>query len=221
MKTIYSWGDSHVCMFDEKYRTTPKPEGEVKVVFAERSHHYVYTAYDIESHDEFIREHLASIGLQEHDEMWFMFGEIDVRFHLFYHHQKLQVPLDEMIDTVVTKYITYVKKLRDELGYDIHVVSIVPPQPVPGPYPYDPTYQIKDWIRGNGNSLEHRIYITKELNRKYEIECEKNGIPFRNIYPYLVNPETECNIPEMTRDGMHYNYLGDFLIELFNLDEGL
>jgi len=33
------------------------------------------------------------------------------------------------------------------------------------------------------------------------------------------SPITRCNIPEMTRDGMHYYYIGDLIIEKLGLEE--
>jgi len=219
MKIIYTWGDSHVSMFDETYRAlgAPKPDGEPKVIFIGRSNSRVYTAYAIDTHDDEIQEVLSSIDFKENDEMWFMFGEIDVRFHIFYHHQKLGVPLDSMIESVAERYVVYVGKLRKQ-GFNIHILSVVPTQPVPGPYLRDPTYNIKDWIRDGGNNLEDRIYITENFNRILEVKCRENDVPFRNIYHYLVHPTTRCNIPEMTRDGMHYKYIGDFIIDELHLD---
>uniref|UniRef100_A0A6M3L500 Putative structural protein n=1 Tax=viral metagenome TaxID=1070528 RepID=A0A6M3L500_9ZZZZ len=229
MKTIYTWGDSHVSMFDETYRDeswAPKPEGERKVVFHERSHCAVYTAYNIENRLDELRSHLSKIDYKEQDEIWFMFGEIDVRFHIFYHHQRLKMPLDKMIDLVTKKYTTSVNLLRQE-GYNAFIVSVVPPQRSPGPHLYDPVYATKEldgsnaYIRGEGNTLKDRIYITEEFNRQVEIKCKELSIGFRNIHPLIVDPETRCNILWMTRDGMHYNYLGDILIKAFHLDEGV
>lgn len=168
-------------------------------------------------YDSEIKRVLASIDFKLKDEMWFVLGEIDVRFHIYYQHQKQEITLDESIEKVADIYVDYTKNLND-LGYNIHIVSVVPPQPNYTSFMYDPSYQIKDFIKDGGNDAKDRIYITKKLNERIRAKCEESGVGFRNIYPYIVDPVTECNIPEMTRDGMHYYYIGDLVIEKLGLE---
>jgi hypothetical protein len=219
MKIIYTFGDSHSCMFAEVYRQPGSiaVEGQ-KVIFADRSCGVPMTAYSFNRYDSEIRRVLASIDFKSEDEMWFILGEIDIRFHIFYHHQRLNIPLDESIERVAHIYVQYVKKLIQD-GYPIHIVSVVPPQPNPSPYFHDPSYQIPNPIRGEGITVEDRVYMTKKLNDLLEAKCLEEGIVFRNIYPYLVDPETGCNNPSMTRDEMHYYYVGDLVIEKLGLGE--
>jgi len=220
MKTIYAFGDSHTCMFSEVYRKpgTSKPDVIPKVVFVDKSCGAPMTAYSLDQYDDQIKKVLSSINFELEDELWFVLGEIDVRFHVFYHHQRLEITLDESIENVVNKYITYTKTIKD-LGYNTHIVSVVPPQPNPSPHFYDPSYQILNPIRGEGITVEDRVYITRKLNELLEQKSLKNEIGFVNVYPYLVDPVTGCNIPEMTKDGMHYYYIGDMLIDKFHLGD--
>uniref|UniRef100_A0A6M3K6S7 Putative GDSL-like lipase/acylhydrolase n=1 Tax=viral metagenome TaxID=1070528 RepID=A0A6M3K6S7_9ZZZZ len=217
MKIIYIFGDSHSGMFRIEHSAKNYVPKQSMVKFIDRSSG-VPTAYSIERHDEAVRKVLESIDWQPKDEMWFIFGEIDVRFHIFYHHQQLNISLDRSIMSVVRNYISYVKKLRTE-GYNIHIVSTVPPQPNPSPFHWDPTYETLNPIRGAGITVEDRVYITRKLNDELKKACDENGIPFRDVYPYIVDPVTGCNIPEMTRDSMHYNYIGDIVIEKLRLEE--
>jgi len=227
MKTIYVFGDSHSSMFNVSHRKVPV-EGDADFFkvskeavehegfegfngFVDRSSG-VPLAYSLDKHHEVIMKELESIPFTAEDEMWFIFGEIDVRFHIFYWHQKLEITLDESVDRVVDKYILYVNKLRN-LGYNIHIVSVVPPQPNPSPFFNDPTLEIKNPVRGAGITVEDRVYMTNRLNKNLKIECNKNDIPFRDVHTFIVDCVTGCNIPEWTRDKMHYYYIGDLIIE--------
>jgi hypothetical protein len=220
MKTIYTFGDSHTGMFCEAYRKpgTFAPTSDPKVVFIDCSSGVPMTAYSFSRYDAEIRKVLASIEFKPQDEMWFILGEIDVRFHIYYHHQRLNISLDESIERVASIYVNYVKGLN-ELGYNIRIVSVVPPQPNFTCYLYDPSYQIKESIKEGGNSAEDRIYITKRVNERIKAKCLESGVGFIDIYEYLVDPETGCNIPSMTRDGMHYYYIGDIVIEKLGLGD--
>lgn len=229
--TIYVFGDSHSSMFNvmhkqesvpgpEKFKVSPEAvEHEGFEGFLDRSSG-VPLAYSLEKHHDVIMKELESIPFKDGDEMWFIFGEIDVRFHIFYWHQKLEISLDESINNVVVRYIAYVKKLR-ELGYNIHIVSVVPPQSNPSAFHNDPTYEILNPIRGEGITVEDRVYMTEKLNFELNKACVDNGIPFRDVHQFIVDPITRCNISEMTRDGMHYYYIGDLVIEKFGLEEKL
>lgn len=224
---IYVFGDSHSSMFNVTHRQemVSKPN-EFEVLpeaveyegfegFLDMSSG-VPLAYSLKKHHDVIIKVLESIPFKAGDEMWFVFGEIDVRFHIFYWHQELDISLDESINNVVVNYISYVKELR-EAGYNIHIVSVVPPQPNPSPFHNDPTYEVLNPIRGEGITVADRVYMTEKLNLELSKVCAENNIPFRDIHQFIVDPITRCNIPEMTRDGMHYYYIGDLVAEKFNL----
>jgi hypothetical protein len=77
-------------------------------------------------------------------------------------------------------------------------------------------------VRGNGITLEDRIYMTEELNKRLQAKCLALGIGFVDLYPYLVDPETKCIRIEITKDrGMHCYYIGDLVIDWFHLDNGV
>lgn len=228
--TLYVFGDSHSSMFNVTHRRDQALSVPEKFKVSLQAVHHegfegfvdrssgVPLAYSLNKHHDVIMKELESIPFKDGDEMWFVFGEIDVRFHIFYWHQELNITLDKSIDNVVVRYIDYVKKLRN-MGYNIHIVSVVPPQPNPNPFHNDPTYEIPNPVRGVGITVEDRVYMTKKLNLELTKACEENNIPFRDIYSLLANLETGCNVPEMTRDGMHYYYIGDLVIEKFGLEE--
>lgn len=110
---------------------------------------------------------LQKLGVQENDTAIFVFGEIDVRCHIGKQHDLQQRGLDEIINTLVTKYIATIKD-NCALYKKINCVvfAIVPPT-VPNRTSAEfPTY----------GSLRGRIAITKKLNRTLSEMALQNGI---------------------------------------------
>jgi hypothetical protein len=170
-------------------------------------------------HDTTIKDVLSSIGFGPNDEMWFVFGEIDVRFHIFYEHQVRSISLSQSIEDTATRYTNYVKSLVD-LGYMIRIVSVPPTQFNKIPHQNDPLRHLTmlNPVRGNGLTLECRIYITKKLNDLIQEKCDAFGIGFVNVYDYLVDPYTGCMKKHLCKDeGMHGYYMGDWVIEKYGL----
>jgi hypothetical protein len=219
MKTIYTFGDSHTGMF---HVTNERPGFvapiDPKVVFVDKSC-TPHTAYNLSEHDSVIKGVLSSIEFKPGDEMWFVFGEIDVRFHVFYEHQERNILLDQSILNTSTRYINYVKTLTD-LGYPISIVSIVPPQRCLVPHRYDPLHHLTmlNPVRGKGITNADRIYMTETLNSQIKYKCSSLGIGFVDIYPFLVDHDG-CIKADMTFDnGMHSYYIGDLVIDKYNLE---
>jgi len=194
------------------------PPTDPKVIFIDKSW-VASTAYSLQEQDAAIRELLSSLDFKPGDEMWFVFGEIDVRFQVYYQHQQLGIPLDQSIEDMTTRYTNYVKTLVD-LGYPIKIVSITPTQfkGVPDSNGLSQCLHLLNPMRGEGITLEHRIYMTEELNKRLWRKCFKLGIGFIDLYPYLVDPDTGCIRMDLTKDnGMHCYYIGDWVIENFDL----
>jgi len=219
MKTIYVFSNSHGMMFDPQYQ---RAEGQESIIHSEvrfvNPISGVATCYSIRDHDENMKKQLSLIEFGERDVLWMSFGEIDVRFHIFYYHEKDKITVDESIDRVVDVYFSYIRELKN-LGVPICVTCCVPPQPNDSPFHNDPSYQIKDYIRGDGLDVAGRVYITERLNLRFKEECEKSGIPYIDFYELIVDQETRCVKMEWSKDGMHYLYIGDVLIEGLKLYE--
>jgi hypothetical protein len=162
------------------------------------------TAYGLASHNDFL---LPGFELVKGRKIWFGYGEIDCRFQIFNQHVKNGTPLDIEIDKVVFKYLDYVTSFIGQ-GYDISIVSVVPAQREPfhgiDPRSNDP---------GNGGTHIQRRYITEMVNSKLRLECFRRGIPYIDIYHYLVDPLDGFNREDMVTDGMHYGYIGHILQE--------
>jgi hypothetical protein len=162
------------------------------------------TAYGLLTHNDFLLPILERVKGKK---IWFGYGEIDCRFQIFDQHTKNGTPLDIEIDKVVFRYLDYVTSLI-ERGYDISIVSVVPAQreAFHGGDPLSDT-------SGNGGTHIERRYITEMLNIKLRRECFRRGIPYIDIYHYLVDPLDGFNREDMVTDGMHYGYIGHILQE--------
>lgn len=219
MRTIYTFGDSHTCLFDKtKVRLGCDVQENPKVRFVDKSA-ILSTAYNLIEHDSTVKEILASIPFNFNDEMWFVFGEIDIRFNVFYQHQELKITLEKSIELLAAKYTKYVRTLTD-LGYPVKIVSVIPTQRNPVPHRYDPLKNLSmlNPMRGNGITIADRVYITECLNSKIRYKCSKLGIGFIDVYPLLVDTDG-CIDPSKTFDnGMHGYYIGDLVIDRFNLE---
>jgi hypothetical protein len=227
-RIIYVIGDSHQQSFDKRWyhdadfvlRTKDVVYGPDDVIFKIipfGSH----PAYVVPDNDNSI--HVALEQTDKGKEIWFMFGEIDTRYHIFHQHKTKGIRLDEAIDLTIIRYLGYISGIRG-LGYNIIVVSA------------DPAIRAElidtesTMIRHNDATDQDRIYITEAFNSKLKLECSYHGIPFVDIYYWLVDPRDNQSrkdllnlhyIPEKARagilEGMHYKYLGDLVIEKLNL----
>jgi len=190
---IYVMGDSHVTMLAN--------EGVFELLCSES-----FTAFSLHEKDKKIRESL--IGIDKEAIILFVYGEIDCRYRIFYCSSSKKIGLDLIIDNTVQSYLDYVDILRKEQN-NVWVLSVVPTQKYGGPTRGDPVFTLPN---GDGGGDEDRRYITEVLNSKLKYECFKRNIPFIDIYCGLVGKDG-FNRKEKTRDGMHYKYVGDIVLE--------
>lgn len=165
------------------------------------------TAYSLCDKNSVILETLQRNKVDKNDIILSIFGEIDARYRIFYQHYKHGHKINDIIDNIICRYLTYISSLREL--YNIWVMTIVPTQRYGGHTQGDPSLEIKD--RGLGGDDNDRKYITEYFNEKLKVESEILGIPVIDIYEHLV-AEDGFNRPEIMFDTMHYNYVGDVVL---------
>lgn len=190
---ICIFSDSHSCMF-------VSDDGLFEVKAAQS-----FTAYGLPTHADVLLPRLKSVKGRK---IWFGYGEIDCRFQIFNQHINNGTPLDIEIDKVVYRYLDYVSLLIEQ-GYDISIVSVVPAQREA----FHGSDPLSD-NSGNGGTHIERRYITEMLNSKLRLVCFRRGIPYIDIYHYLVDPLDGFNRADMMKDSMHYAYIGHLLKEV-------
>jgi hypothetical protein len=127
---------------------------------------------------------LRAMNIQEGQAVVFAFGEIDVRCHIGKQRDQGSRNLDEIIETLATKYIHAILKNRDLYNHITCIVYSVTP-PIDGiinpAYPYY-------------GSLEDRIHITQKLNARLARLCQQVGIEFLDVYEDYATTEGSLNV---------------------------
>lgn len=127
--------------------------------------------------------HLPSHTVKEGDVAIFVFGEIDVRCHIGKQRDLSHRSLEEIIDTLVMRYLETIK-LNRQLYQDLTciVYSIVPPTDLN----FNPEFPFY-------GSLEERVIITKQMNKRLSDWCHFYNISFLDIYDDYANDDGSLN----------------------------
>lgn len=170
------------------------------------------TAYKVKDHDDRVRRVIAPL---KNKHLIFSFGEVDVRIHLRYQHEKSGRPLTTLLEETARRYISYVSLLRRQ-GYDIHVFNVVPTGDYHGP-------QFEAWRRGLvypfKTGFAERQSYTLQLNECYRRHCQKLQVPFIDIYRHLIDARGRRK-KELIYDFSHLNAkTADILLEHYRFEK--
>lgn len=145
---------------------------------------------------------IVHYGVQEGDVVVFIFGEIDVRVHIGRQCEDKGRDLDEIVDTLTSRYIHTLVQNKNLYNNIIFVLaSVIPPAPnrVSDTREY-PVY----------GEVQDRVLIAKKLNANLKALAFKNGFLFLDIYS-LYADEDGILRAELSDGhvhiGMQYNYL--------------
>ena len=151
---IHVFGDSHTKVFESFPNTV--------------IHKLVdYTMYII-GRDQLDAIDFESIETSPDDILIFVFGEIDVRFHIVKQRDIKKRDLNEIIKTLVIRYIESILLYRTKLKKPCIIYSVTP-QAVT-----EPLVSV--------GSLEDRVQITNLLNAELKSQCIQFHIPYLDVY---------------------------------------
>ncbi|NOX32249.1 MAG: hypothetical protein GXP56_00720 [Deltaproteobacteria bacterium] len=155
------------------------------------------TAYKLKDHDKKVRKIITPI---KDKHIIFVFGEVDVRIHIKYQHRQSGIPVKTLVENTAKRYTGYIAQLRNE-GFDIHVFNVVPTGDFAGK-------QFESWEKKlkypfDNNFKERQLY-TLMLNSELNLCCQMRGIPFIDIYQYLVDARG-ARKKELVYDFAHIN----------------
>lgn len=145
--------------------------------------HYLgaVTAYNLvnENSSSGGREKLFKVinSLKKEETVLLVFGEIDVRIHIYNQYMKKKVSIEKLINNVIRNYSQVIEEIKEK-NFKVGVYNIVPPGPQGNIYNYP--YYAK-W------SL--RLKITQMMNEQLKNFCRKNGIFFVDIFDQVVNSQ--------------------------------
>lgn len=122
---------------------------------------------------------LRNLGVLEGQAVVFSFGEIDARCHIGKQCDLNNRNLDEVIDTLATKYIQTILQNRQlYTRLTCIVYSVTPPTNIA----YNPQFPYY-------GTLAERVMISRKLNMKLAILCQQFGLSFLNVYNEYANPD--------------------------------
>lgn len=116
---------------------------------------------------------IKEFGVEENEVVVFVFGCVDVYYHIATQRDDKNRELNEILDSLVDNYVRCIVKNRAQ--YDQQptciIVSVLPPHnEIPG-------------------SLEDKVDITIRLNEKLRQSCSKCGIEYLDIYHYYATEQ--------------------------------
>lgn len=165
--------------------------------------HYLgaVTAYNLvnENSSSGGREKLFKVinSLKKRDIVMLVFGEIDVRIHVYNQYMKNKISIKKLINNIIRNYGNVIEEIK-ERNFKVGVYNIVPPGPQGNIYNY-PYYA--EW--------KIRLKITQMMNKQLKNFCIKNGIFFVDIFDQVINSDmiSEKNFRkgEYIFDDVHLN----------------
>jgi len=137
--------------------------------------------------DSILRDYKVS---KTDDRILFCYGEIDTRVHIGKQEEIRQVSNETIIEELVDRYIKFLLIYVDK-GYQVMAWGVPP--------------------SGHGNHHAHPKYcgvternnLSRKINKVLSEACNKNGIPFINIWHEIVDSE---NYSDYFQDPIHLKY---------------
>src|SRR5579859_1799316 len=143
---------------------------------------------------------IGSYGVNDHEIVLFVFGEIDVRAHIVKQRDEKGRDLEEILTSLVTNYINVINANRRNYPHITCVVMEIMP----------PTNQCFNPNIPFFGELSDRAAIAKKLNSKLKDACAQNNILFLPTHEIYAAPDGTL-IPELSDGCVHtqhrYNYL--------------
>lgn len=144
------------------------------------------------------RLNLKNFNVLEGETAVFVFGEIDIRWHVIKQQKKKNRSLQNILQTLVQNYIDVINQNRAQYKrINCVIVSIVPPRfeatkDLEANRSQPPTY----------GSLKERINATKQLNSMLNKACALNNIKFLDIYNIYSKDDGSLN-PALSDNDVH------------------
>lgn len=148
---------------------------------------------------------------QAGDTVVFVFGEIDVRCHIGKQRDEKRRSLDEVINTLVAKYMrTIAENVKHCLGINVVVTGATPP--------HDPAPELVSLPMYG--TLQDRIKVNNALCEALAAACKEYGYYFLDIRPHFSNPNGSLKC-ELSDGNVHVGLKHNRIIkeELFKLIE--
>ncbi len=118
--------------------------------------------------EEFPKGFLEKQGVKNGDSVIFVFGEIDIRSHI-YKYVNEENNLTQVIEKLIDQYLKKIIELTEETMPNISIMGVIPPMD-------GPNYKSEEYpIQG---SLSQRVEATRLINQLLAVRCKKRGIGY-------------------------------------------
>jgi hypothetical protein len=151
------------------------------------------TAFQAEKHLTTIYTIIEQIGFdQANDTCLFVFGEVDIRAHVFAQAEKQSKPIFDIVQDVVRHYFNAIKDAKDR-GFKVAVFGCLAgfklkPGAVQPPWPFV------------GSCVE-RNEATKMFNDLIQDNCSCEDIPFISVFEEMLLPNGETKVCYLDTNG--------------------
>jgi len=189
---VYVIGDSHSCFFYGS-DLNPIPYPGFKVYYIGSA-----LAYNLIERDTTTRgsEQIFNIlnnKISAGSKVLLVFGEIDCRYQIFKAAEKQNVPVKQVMEECVRRYVSFAKEIKAR-GYDVMVWGVVASQP--------DTIDINPLHCRLGTCAERNI-LTRQFNDRLEYLLAEESIKFASIFEQLVDYANETKDELYLADKLH------------------
>ena len=194
---IHCIGDSHGCIFtgrgtrEQRYMCPAWPEKGPQYIEGMRGYRIgPATAYNLESKKPILTEILSSEVDKDHDNVLFVFGEVDTRAHLIKQQQLQGRSIEDLVSECLDRYFKVILFYKGE-GYKMAAWG--PMASAPDILNYcGPKY---------GTSID-RNRVSLIFNKGLEERCLAHGLKFASIYHEMLLPNGDTD-PSLFMDDIH------------------
>ena len=183
---VYLIGDSHTIMY-----LGMKPE-IYPIHFGACTAYSLMTEHSYTNSYKTLKEFLINKNYKE-DTIIFGFGEIDCRVLIYFKHIKYNIPIIDMVDIVVYRYMSALDYVED-CGFKVAVHGPIPAV-----------------RQGNEYNLEFyadesiRAFISSRFNMRLKDKCSMSAIPYFDCHllPYLHSGNNLIPTDNLLNDKVH------------------
>jgi len=181
---IHVIGDSHCNVFSKL------PHFKSFWLASDEYYKISKTAHQLQKEIPKLDEYINNLTLD--DEIIFAFGEIDCRLHFYEKHIQDRVPLIDLIQSTIDRYMAVILSYIDKVKR-IHVLHVVPTG-------------VEDniWDRPIFAEPVVRKLITEMFNTELEKSCIVNDLQFLDVYYPMLN-RFGWRDENYVRDDVHLN----------------
>jgi len=150
------------------------------------------TAHQLQDHTSLIDIVIKREGITPKDSLMFLLGEIDCSRHFRRHSFEKDIPIIDLIQDTVMRYVTFVKSYQPQYK-EVYITNIVPTGD------QENVYKIPNY-----GTREERRQCFDMYNHELKKRCGLMKVQYLDVYNQLIGPDG-WRIESLIRDECHLN----------------